>query len=327
MIFTAEDAASLSKSLSRWEGAEYFFTFLVAIACAGEYVADFTNWFTGGAEELKRRLAKASTLLLIVALSLELTCLVRTNSLSGLLIGSLSDKAENAEKDAKQAIGDSAIAETQSGQAVIDAGKATDASTAAVRASGNAKTFASSALNLARGARQEADSFKKDIASAKTLAADAESHLANALQQAANATAELNRLKTGRSLSKEQQERIAAHIARFPGTPFDIWVSADSDSTALMELIDSVLRSANWKFNSTGNPIEFAGKAGIIAASGISIHVPEEHRSEWEPAVIALRNALMSAGIPALAVRDTDTTETTAKRDRIHVMIGSKVLD
>ena len=51
MTLMASDVLSLAKSLSRWEYAEYVFAGLVTIACAGEYVADFTDWFTGGAEE------------------------------------------------------------------------------------------------------------------------------------------------------------------------------------------------------------------------------------------------------------------------------------
>jgi len=63
---------SFSKALSRWELAEYFSCGLVAIGCAGEYVAEFTNWLTGGTKERKESLAKRSTLILIFALALEL---------------------------------------------------------------------------------------------------------------------------------------------------------------------------------------------------------------------------------------------------------------
>ncbi|MGA3315391.1 MAG: hypothetical protein ABSC64_03010 [Candidatus Korobacteraceae bacterium] len=62
MILTASDVSSLAKSLSRWEVAEYIFAGLVTVACAGEYVADFKDWFTGGDKAKKERLAKASTL-------------------------------------------------------------------------------------------------------------------------------------------------------------------------------------------------------------------------------------------------------------------------
>src|ERR1700676_5634941 len=118
MILTASDAASLSKSVSRWEIGEYICAGLVTIACAGEYGADFKNWFTSGIKERKDRLAKRSTLLLIVALSLELICLVRTNQLSGNVIGSLGDRAEEADKKARLAITDSSTALSQAKDAL-----------------------------------------------------------------------------------------------------------------------------------------------------------------------------------------------------------------
>jgi len=68
MSLTASVVASLSRSLTGWERAEYVCAGFVALACAGEYIADFTRWFTGGAKEKKEKLAKGSTLLLIVAL-------------------------------------------------------------------------------------------------------------------------------------------------------------------------------------------------------------------------------------------------------------------
>src|SRR5712692_8329255 len=104
MTLTTSDVASLSKSISRWEVGEYICAGLVTVACAGEYVADFKDWFTGGITERKDKLAKRSTLLLIIALSLELICLVRTNIISGMLIGSLRDTAEEADTKARTAL-------------------------------------------------------------------------------------------------------------------------------------------------------------------------------------------------------------------------------
>ena len=95
----------------------------------------------------------------------------------------------------------------------------------------------------------------------------------------------------------------------------------------LLESIDNALRSAEWKFNLPGNPILYAEKAGLVSASGVSIHVPEEHRGEWEPALLALVNALRAEGIPAAAIRDAAEGEKGKPRDRIHVIVGSKPLN
>jgi len=219
MTLTALDVGSLSTSLSRWEVGEYICAGLVTIACAGEYVAEFKNWFTDGIKERKDRLAKRSTLLLIVALSLELICLVRTNTISGILIGSLSDKAEKADTEAQSAIGKSSLAEdkanganansstalSQANDALTKAGKAAKSLGKAEDEANKAQTASYSAMTLAKDARQEADSFEKDITSAKKQAADAESHLAEALNEATTAQSELNRLKTPRSLLHDSQ--------------------------------------------------------------------------------------------------------------------------
>lgn len=96
MILAVSDVASLADALTKWEYAEYLFATLVTIACLGEFVAEFTNWFTRGVEHRKKRLGKGSTLVLIGALALELICLVKTNRLSSDLIGSLSEQSQAA---------------------------------------------------------------------------------------------------------------------------------------------------------------------------------------------------------------------------------------
>ena len=243
MTLTASDVTSLSESLSRWEIGEYICAAFVTIACAGEYVADFTNWFTGGIRERKERLAKRSTLLLIVALSLELICLVRTNILSGMLIGSLSEKAEEADRKAKTALTDSATALAQSDAAEKSSRQSLDQS-------GKATASASSALGIASGARKEADSFEKDIVSAKKQATEAESHLADALRQAADAERAVTTLRgviADRTLTLMQQDRLVADLAPFSGTTIDVATFGDTaEISGLGRLITDCLTRAGW---------------------------------------------------------------------------------
>jgi hypothetical protein len=124
MIFTAPDVSSIAVSLEHWEWAEYASCALVALACTGEFIAEFTNCWTGGIKERKDRLARRSTLLLITALALELVCLVETNSISGLLIGSLSEKASAADTKAQSAIEKSLLAENKASEAGTSADEA-----------------------------------------------------------------------------------------------------------------------------------------------------------------------------------------------------------
>jgi hypothetical protein len=84
-----------------------------------------------------------------------------------------------------------------------------------------------------------ADELRRDTAAANERAASAE-------QRAAEANLELERLKTPRSLSPEQQGRIAETIKRFQGTPFVITVFNEPEVLDLMSQIESALASAGW---------------------------------------------------------------------------------
>jgi len=156
MALTASEVASLTRSLSHWELAEYVFGGLVTLACTGEFVANFTEWLTKGIEEKKKRLEKLSTLLLIVSLTFELICLVKTNQISGKVIGSLDEKAEEASKKSERAV-------TDADSAITKARTAKHGSESAKVESGKAKDVAGKAESLARGAQQEADTFKREI--------------------------------------------------------------------------------------------------------------------------------------------------------------------
>ena len=63
MTLSAAEVSTLTKTLENWEVAEYIFAGLVTLGCFGEFVAEFTDWFTIGKEESEKRLAKFSTLL------------------------------------------------------------------------------------------------------------------------------------------------------------------------------------------------------------------------------------------------------------------------
>jgi hypothetical protein len=274
MIFASPDVAS---SLRHWELAEYVSEGFVILACAGELVADLATYIP---RRQRKHLERWSTILLVVALSVSLKCLVRTNELSGSVIGSLGDKAEDADKKAKVAIIDSSTALAQAKDALSKAGSAEDSLGKAEDESNKAQAAASSALTLARDARQEADSFEKDIQSAKTQAASAESHLAEALQRAADATAELNRLKSPRSLIHVPE--LVTTLETFKGTEYTFSsVFEDEESIMLLRAIDDALKRAGWKrvkpthrfpmINVYGDNEDFAVPSGI--SNGIQISV------------------------------------------------------
>src|SRR5437868_9295345 len=161
MIFASPDFAS---SLHRWELAEYISEGFVILACAGELIADLAERL---GERRRKRLERWSTILLVLALTIGLKCLVRTNELSGSVIGSLGEQAQEADRKAKAAISDSSTALCQAKDALSKAGKAQESLAKAEKEASNAEMAASGSLALARNAKKEADSFEQDIAVAR----------------------------------------------------------------------------------------------------------------------------------------------------------------
>jgi hypothetical protein len=297
----------------------------------GEYIASFKPWFTGGDKERKERLEKRSTLLLIVALSAELICLVRTNQISGEVIGALDTKAAEAYRKSGAAV-------TNAERAIGEAKTASDEADSAKTESGKAKDVAGKAEALARGARQEADSFEKDIASAMRQATEAEAHLKDALgraeaaatlakgyekqiadakrdaseaksllavarqlaaearQQAGEAVVGVSELKANRSLSNAAE--LSTRLKEFENTEYAFsGVFADEESLGLLKQIDEALRRAGWR-RAKGThrfpALEVFGKdddVNEIVGTGVQISVES-------PELLATLQALPPAKLP-----------------------------
>jgi hypothetical protein len=177
------------------------------------------------------------------------------------------------------------IAIVKAGGAKASADGAAKAASQANSSAQQAQGAASNALALARGARQEADSFEKDIVSAKKQAADAESHLAEALRRATEATAELDRLKSPRTLTNVP--KLVSTLSEFKGTEYTfsaVW--ADEESVLLLRSINDVLQRAGWKrgkalggfpaINVFGNDEPFSVPEALNSGIRISVDSPED---------------------------------------------------
>lgn len=318
MIFTASGVLSLSQSLHRWEIAEYVSEAFVILACAGELVADLGEGCLG--KERKKHLERRSTILLVAALSISLICLVRTNELSGVVIGSLGDKAEEADTKAKEAIADSSTALSQGKDALSKAGAAEAYLGKAEAEAKGAQTASSNALIIAGQARKEADSFEADIKSAKKQADEAESHLAEATKSAKILTAELERLTTPRRLSHSAP--VAAPLKTFSGTEYVfIGTCGDQECFDLVSEINELLELAGWKrikglpmrigipqFRIHGDK-DFAVDLSVSTGIGISVEtptgfesikgLPDDQLAEHIRAAIALNQVLASNVSPS----------------------------
>jgi len=228
---TALDTASLADSLVCWERAEYVFASLVAFACAGEYIASFTNWFTDGIEERKKRLERRSTLLLIAALAFELVCLVRTNSLSGQLIGSLRDVAVAADTKAQSAIEKSSTAENKASEAITASGKADAAAKGATEGSRNATVLASRARYLASDAEDTANSAKNDVKLAQDQLVNLKMGIANASQKLAKLEEQIEEVKRRQDPRGVPIDKLVAELAKLPKIPLIIEYQKGSNET------------------------------------------------------------------------------------------------
>lgn len=168
MILAASDISEMSNALSWWERGEYFFSFVVAAACFGEYVADFKpQWYrTGNAERDEKRkesISKRSTLVLVAALVFELLCVARSNTLAGKVIGSIDDLAVNAAGQATSALDRAKRANDLAQSASDTAGPAKsiadEAKSEADAAASNAETVSKKADQISAGLRETQYAF------------------------------------------------------------------------------------------------------------------------------------------------------------------------
>jgi hypothetical protein len=191
-----------------------------------------------------------------------------------------------------------------------------------------AAAMAQAAVAEVRGKEAEAKAE-----AARLEIAEAQESAAKATADAAKANLELAKLKTPRTLTKEAQDRITAKIKGFPeifpDVSYDLWANSDSDSTALMDLIDQAVSSAKWqKKKATSGMLLGDSKAGPMVTTGVQIHVAQEiSQGPLGLAEIALRDALIAEGIPAVAYADGTNITNFADRTRIHIVIGSKPLN
>jgi hypothetical protein len=154
--------------------------------------------------------------------------------------------------------------------------------------------------------------------------AQANERAAKASREAAAANLEIAKLKAPRQLSCDPQSQARAILNRFPGTPFDLWVNSDSESTTLAAKIENCLNAAGWKEGEAGTPIGFtrAGKPtwGLISGTGVEIQFDEDQKSAFWNAAEALVGALKLELPDTVGHFTPDHT-----RHAIHIRIGSKL--
>lgn len=187
-------------------------------------------------------------------------------------------------------------AATSAHSASLDAQAARTNSDAANTAAGKAQQKASNAFTVARGARMEADLFKQDLA---------------------NEQAELDRIRTPRSLI--DTDKLTAALRPFGGTTYTLFTFPDGESIHLTEAIGNILKDADWirqqptqqmlnmSYISLFNPNELVPEC---VSTGIQVHVwttvplgilnrtPEWDRPQSVRAAARLLDALPPSIVP-----------------------------
>jgi hypothetical protein len=138
----------------------------------------------------------------------------------------------------------------------------------------------------------------------------------------------LAHVKAPRTLSPEQQERIAAKLRSFAGKRFDAaLVVGDKEAEALLKSIESALTTAGWvEIEWKGSPIVLnrAGRppAGDISLTGVHIQIHPEQATEFEGAVATFASALIAEGIDAKV--DGNLGVPNHNPNAVHVLIGKQ---
>jgi hypothetical protein len=158
--------------------------------------------------------------------------------------------------------------------------------------------------------------------------ADANERAATAEQRAAEATLALAQFKSARSLSPEQQQRIADKLKPFAGTIFDAGIGpmGDPEPLYLLRSISAALSLAGWQFIAwTGEGLTLTeAPMPAIGSTMVTNVIVDVHPDRWErfgAAATTLAKALAVEGIDAIA----DSKDTSINTNAIHIRIGRKL--
>jgi hypothetical protein len=176
---------------------------------------------------------------------------------------------------------------------------------------------------------KQAAEANKDAGLAQKAAGEANERAAKAEKQAAEAKLELEKLKTPRSLSAEQQKRVSEKLGVFAGKQFDVALNVEPEPQNLLLQIEDALKAAGWieidwkggssdvNFTRKGRPV-----AGIVAVSRVLIQMHPEQISQFGAAAQSVAAALNAEGIAAEAQGGLGTNNINAQA--IHILIGRK---
>ncbi len=148
--------------------------------------------------------------------------------------------------------------------------------------------------------------------------------IAEANARALEARVALEKFKAHRSLTPEQQGRIAGKLKPFAGQEYALSVATGSESEDLMCLIDEILTAAEWKKQPAFMPITVdtrCGTVGVNTLSGVHIRVSDKAEFNVQQRVVEFVQALNDEDIATQGAKDPKNIPSPTI---VYVMIGNK---
>lgn len=202
-------------------------------------------------------------------------------------------------------------------------------------------TVVAEAQKESKNAEAIAAGFDAQIAESNSKAKVAEStakgfeaQIADANARAAEAERETARLKirlADRVLTPEQQKRIKARLALFPGTTYELAISDVPETTRLADNISRILDSAGWvckpseiKTLRSIFTLPNGCKAEVFHGSGVEVGITKSLKAKYDVAAGEFQRALSAEGIEVggRLLADDDPSP-----NAIHITVGSKPTD
>jgi hypothetical protein len=250
------------------------------------------------------------------------------------LIADANERASQADKQAGEANRQAAIANKGAANANEAAGKANErAAQLEIRAklaegevakanaaSKNAVAQVAAADARSVEAAAKAESFRLEIAKAQESAAKAEA-------RAAEAKLELAKIKLPRTLSLEQQQRIATRLKPFAGQKFSFAGFGDSESVDLLRTFDAIMRASGWEREASQigaialSDVLPPPTVGIAYSSGIQAYAAPDNIAA-HGALVAFADALTAEGLACTPHFTDQLKDKTPKL--IAILIGRK---
>lgn len=204
----------------------------------------------------------------------------------------------------KEAISDQKIAE-----ALKQAGESNKAAAEANERAGKAQASLGLAEQHAAEANSKAEGFRLNIAEANARAAEA--NLA------------LEKLKTPRQLTSEQQAKIVAILTAWSGQRFSFSVAGDTEALNLLNTLRGVLAKSGWvKEVPVGFGDVSIGDAAAAYGTGVIIRFSPSATPETMEIASSFAEALAANGIASKPERDARVSDPKL----LNVLVGTKPL-